>query len=427
MVINKLFYFLTIFLFLFNKEIQSSQILDFETEVFIDELINEIKVINSFDKKIEFKIISENSINAFVDENNIIYITSGLIENCDDYIALLSVIAHEVGHIYYNHIYKRILNNNKSKNINAITNLSMIASSMLFNNPELIKGIAISSGTLSEQNISFSKDQEKEADYYSLQTLKKMNLFSNSIIKLLLKIEKQSSERGLTKEQQKYSTHPYFEERINIINYLNENKGQRIDQNLDIKFKFIKAKFIGYKGDVMLINNLTNQYNLYANSILNAKKGNLKNSLIDLNNLISTYQKNFYLIETKADILFSFGYLEEAIKFYKKVLKKYPNNYYAQIRVFENTNFDQLTIIENENLFLENLNLLNKFYNNRNLLQIYLKLSKYANKVEWEEFLYYWLNKKNNKITIKKELENFVTTSDKELFDLVQLIYKNYQ
>ena len=177
----------------------------------------------------------------------------------------------------------------------------------------------------------------------------------------------------------------------------------------------------------MLINNLNNQYNLYANSILNAKKGNLKNSLIDLNNLISTYQNNFYLIETKADILFSFGYLEEAIKFYKKVLKKYPNNYYAQIRVFENTNFDQLTIIENENLFLENLNLLNKFYNNRNLLQIYLKLSKYTNKVEWEEFLYYWLNKQNNKIAIKKELENFIITSDKELFDLVQLIYKNYQ
>ena len=427
MVINKLFYFLTIFLFLFNKEIQSSQILDFETEVFIDELINEIKVINSFDKKIKFKIVSENSINAFVDENNIIYITSGLIENCDDYIALLSVIAHEVGHVYYNHINKRILNNNKSKNINAITNLSMIASSMLFNNPEFIKGIAISSGTLLEKNISFSKDQEKEADYYSLQTLKKMNLFSDSIVNLLLKIEKQSSERGLTKEQQKYSTHPYFKERINIINYLNENKGQRIDHDLDIKFKFIKAKFIGYKGDAMLINNLNNQYNLYANSILNAKKGNLKNSLIDLNNLISTYQNNFYLIETKADILFSFGYLEEAIKFYKKVLKKYPNNYYAQIRVFENTNFDQLTIIENENLFLENLNLLNKFYNNRNLLQIYLKLSKYTNKVEWEEFLYYWLNKQNNKIAIKKELENFIITSDKELFDLVQLIYKNYQ
>ena len=39
-----------------------------------------------------------------------------------------------------------------------------------------IKGIhAISSAGISNVNINFSKDQEREADYYSLETLKKLN------------------------------------------------------------------------------------------------------------------------------------------------------------------------------------------------------------------------------------------------------------
>ena len=39
-----------------------------------------------------------------MDKNNDIYITSGLIENCDDYVALLLVISHEIGHVELNHI-----------------------------------------------------------------------------------------------------------------------------------------------------------------------------------------------------------------------------------------------------------------------------------------------------------------------------------
>ena len=428
MVVIKSFINLFIILLcLITEEVHSSQIIDYEAEEFIYELIDEIKIANNIDENFNIKIVQDENINAFVDQNNIIYITSALIENCDDYIALLSVIAHEIGHIDNNHIDKRILKKNNLNNINTFTNLSLIASSLLFNNPEVIKGIFLSGSRLSEYNLNFSKDQEREADYYSLETLKKLNLYSNSIINLLLAIEKKSLEKGFTKDKLKYSTHPYFEERIDIIKYLNNNKGKNLDEDLNLKFKFMQAKFIGYSGNIININKLKDPFKMYANAILNAKKGNLKDSLRNLNKLILTNKKNFFLVETKADILFSYGYTNESIKFYNKVINEYPNNNYAQIRIFENTNVKNLTNKEIEIQFIKNLNLLNKYYNNKNLLQKYLELSEYTGKTDWKEFIYYWLNKNEDHERIKKKLNEYKESNDKHLSDLAQLIYNNYQ
>ena len=88
MVLNKKLVLIFFFIIIVNKSAITSQILDFETEIFIDKIISEIKSVNNINREIKFKIISNKEINAFVDENNIIYITSGLIANSPDYVAL---------------------------------------------------------------------------------------------------------------------------------------------------------------------------------------------------------------------------------------------------------------------------------------------------------------------------------------------------
>ena len=421
-------YFLLIFLFVFftNSKSFSSQILDFETETFVKSLISDVINVNKINKQINFKIINDNNINAFVDKNNDIYITSGLIENCDDYVALLLVISHEIGHVELNHVKDRISNLNKTSKIYDISNLSIIAGSLISNNTEVLKGLALSSATVSAQNINFSKNQEMEADYYAIDTLKKLNLYSDSIKNLLLTIENELLNKGLTKDILRISTHPYFEERINIINYSNEFTSSVFDLNKNKKFNFIKAKFIGYNGNDLGLLNLEDTYRIYANSILNSKKGNLKKALKDLNSLISNNKNYIFLIETKADILFSYGYINEAIRFYKKVLLHFPDNYYAQIRIFENTQIDKLSMIEKKILFNENLNLLSKYYNNKNILQTYLELSKLTKKNEWVNFLNFWLFKDNDIMEIQKNLENFKKSSDKDLSNLVEIINNHY-
>ena len=425
-VIKRIFIVIFLFVFFTNTKSFSSQILDFETEIFVKSLISDIINVNKIKKQINFKIINDKNINAFVDKNNDIYITSGLIENCDDYVALLLVISHEIGHIELNHIKDRISNLNKASNIYDISNLSIIAGSLISNNTEILKGLALSSATVSAQNINFSKNQEMEADYYAIETLKKLNLYSDSVKNLLLTIEKELLNKGITKNMLKISTHPYFEERINIINYSNKFNSSVYDLDKNKKFNFIKAKFIGYNKDDLSLVNLEDTYKIYANSILNSRNGNLKTSLKDLNSLISNNIDNIFLIETKADILFSHGYINEAIRFYKKVLLHFPDNYYAQIRIFENTNIEKLSNIEKQILFNENLNLLLKYYNNKNILQTYLELSKLTNKNEWVNFLNFWIFKNNDKMKIQKNLENFKKSNDKDLSNLVEIINNHY-
>ncbi len=424
-VIKKFYFFVFLFIFFISNNLAASRILDHETENFISSIIAEIKNTNNINRDLKFTIISSNEINAYVDQNNLIYITTSLIENCEDYVALLSVIAHEIGHIDRNHISNRKSSLRKLKNINSLSNLSIIAGSMISNNPEMLKGLAISSAGISNVNINFSKDQEREADYYSLETLKKLNIYSDSIIKLLNTIEERSIEKGLTKEMIKISTHPYFEERIDIINFINQHKKSNYDSNKNIEFKYIRSKYLGYNGRLEIINKLENPFKAYALSILKAKNGDLKGSLKELNRLISLNERNIYFLETKGDILYSYGYTNESLKFYKQVLKKLPENLYAQIRIFENMEINELSKDNKNELFYENLNLLEKFYNNQKILSTYLNLSMDSKKEDWINFLNFWINKKNDKEIIKIKLKEFKETNDKDLISLINIILKN--
>ena len=291
----------------------------------------------------------------------------------------------------------------------------------------MIQGSILNSATVSNALINFSKEQEREADFYSIQTLKKLNLYSSSIVNLLKIIEKKALEKGFDKEKQRISSHPYFNERIEIIKFSKENKEENYDFYKNKKFNFIKAKFIAYNDNIELINKLEYPFSKYANAIQDSKKGKLSNSLKKLNNLISNYPDNIYLLETKADILFSYGYTNEAVNFYKVVLNKYPDNLYARIRIFENIDLENISENERINMFNNNLNLLVKFINNQNILNTYLKLAKYNKKKEWIDFLNFWINKNNDDINIiNKEIDKFSNSSDKDLLVLVRSIKNKF-
>ncbi len=422
MVIKKFsILFIIIFVFI-NKPASSNVIVDYETQIFLNLIYSKIKSVNNINKNINFIVLSDDSINAFVNNSNNIYLTSGLIENCDDYVALAAVIAHEVGHIDRNHIADRKNSINKISNLNNISTITIIAGSLISKNPEYLQGLTLSSGGLSNIFIEFSKDQEREADFYSIETLNKLNIYSGSIINLLKTIEKKTKEKGIDEEKLKKGTHPYFKERIDIIEYLNKNKGTKLDNDLNIKFNFIKAKYLGYNSNKNKINNLEEPFKSYSNSIYYAKNGKLKKSLKELNTLISQ-SNNIFFLETKADILYSYGFIDESVDFYKKVLKVLPNNYYAQIRIFQNINFSEKTIENNEIIFNTNLNLLSNFYNNKNILIKYLDLSKQIDQSEWIDFFEYWINKDDNPDIIKKKLSNFKETNDKDLLNLIKIIY----
>ena len=419
--LKKILVFFLLFI-LSLKSSHSSQILDYETDEFINQILEDIIKVNKINKKIKFKINNSNEINAFVDINNIIHINSGLIIYCSDYVALLSVLAHEVGHIHLNHITHRKETIENSKKYNALGLLSVIAGSTLTQNPELLQGSIITSAALSNKYIVFSKDQEMEADLYALKTLNLLKTNSKSIQILLETIEQNLLNKGFSKDRQRVSTHPYFEDRILLIKNFKDNKENNINESYNQRFNYIKAKFVGYSDNEEVLNELNEPFKAYAESIKIARNGNLKMSLKNLNEIIKKNKNNF-LLETKADILFSYGYTKEATKFYKKNLEIYPLNYYAQIRIFENIEMKGLSNSDTEIIFQNNKEILYKFYNNKNVLLKYIELAQKLNKKEWLQFFNFFLSINDiEKEVIDMEIKNFKSTKDKDLLKLVIII-----
>ncbi len=403
------------FIFL-SKISHSSQIFDYETEIFLKKLLLSIKSVNEFKKEIKIHIIKDSNPNAFVISKNNLIVSSGLIEQSPDYVALLAVLAHEVGHLEYFHLEKRQDTIEQFSKINMISNLALITGSLLSEEPQMLGGTIASQANINNFYFSFSREQEREADIYSMKTIQNLNLSSDSIKELLKILEKNALNKGYNEDYQKFSTHPIFKERYEIIENNSKAKIFNFDDDLENEFNFIKAKFMAYNNNLNIIS-LKEDYRILYESIVSSTSGDLKNSLKNINFLINKYPKYIFLLETKGDILRSHGFLNESIKFYEIVLDNYPNNKYIKYKIFLDTNFESLSKIEQNNFFHDHTNLLIQFPKNKYIINKFIEIAINLDKMDWVKF-FNIINQKNKYKTteIKEKLIKISEkTSDKKL------------
>ena len=425
--INEKNYFFYIFFF---SNLQASTVYDYETNIFFKEIIDSIAEVNNFNKNISFIILLADRPNAFVTENNNIIISSGLIKFSESYEAIVGVLAHEIGHIDKFHVTKRKQSIENLTNLNNLSNISILAGALITNNNEYIFESLIGN-KLSIQNYfqSFSREQEREADFYAIKTLSNLNLSSVPLKNLLKKLEKDATRQGIKDEFYKFSSHPIYKERYEIIN--NEDNYEIIfDENINSRFNFIRAKFFGYTeenpNDIKEF--LNEAYYDYAYSIILSKKGNLKRALFNLNKLIKNDKNNIHLMETKADILYSHGFFSEALQFYNISIKKHPDNYYVKKRIFD-IKFSILDIYDNSEsqaLFHEYKFLLGIFNKNKDLKKKLELIALKNNFKNWINYFYIHDNLDNdeyNKEYLHDELKKIkINTSDYELIKLIDKV-----
>ena len=379
------------FIFFFFTTAKATTILDHEIETFINDILSLVSKTNNFNKEINFSILLDDNANAFVNQDTKLFISTGLIKYTTSYEAFLGVLAHELGHIEKYHIAKRKKSIKNLKDIDNITNLSLIAGSLIANNSEyLMQSIITNKVGISNYYKSFSRDQEREADYYAVETLNKLRLSADPLIEFLSFLEKQSIQKGYDPDYKIFSTHPVYEERFTIINSLKSKEEYDFDQIIESRFNFIKAKLFGFtENNTNSLNKyLEGDYLNYAKSIILSKKGKLKESMILLNNLLTKDENISYLLETKADILFASGYSNEALLFYEESSKNIPHNYYVKKRIFD-INFSKLSSdekMDSLSLFKRFSYLLEIFYYNKDLKNKFETLAKKNNLISWINF-----------------------------------------
>ena len=164
-----------------------------------------------------FYVVNEDMYNAFATPAGHIFIYSGLLEAMDGEDELAGILGHEIAHVYCRHISQKI---ELAKKL-SWAQLAGIAAGMLL-------GVAGGSGAAANAmvlgsaaagataQLSFSRDNEMQADQLGLKFLTDAGYGTEGLLKVLKKIR---SKQWFSKEQVPtyMMTHPAIEDRIEYV------------------------------------------------------------------------------------------------------------------------------------------------------------------------------------------------------------------
>lgn len=143
------------------------------------------------------KLIDDARINAFTTIGDRIYLFSGLVTRVDDPYLVTAVVAHELGHIHYNHVEERL---------KLDIGTSLISSIMTGGNQGMIMELG-----RTMIGLRYSRTQEEEADEFARSLLEKANIHPQRLSQGFLRLKSLSTG---SKPLEFLSTHPSLDERI---------------------------------------------------------------------------------------------------------------------------------------------------------------------------------------------------------------------
>ena len=193
---------------------------------------------NRKDLKYQFKVVDSDVMNAFAIPGGYCYINLGLIKRVDTEAELMSVIAHEINHVVYQHSMKRL---------SQMQLASMVSSIALGNDSGQLQQLAANLFTTTGL-LYYSREAEREADHSGLITMYNAGYdpmewlsFSRSSV-LRTRVGEASGVEYL------FSSHPVTSERIedaqNLIQTLPKKKGLIVNSaQWDNVLKYVKEKY----------------------------------------------------------------------------------------------------------------------------------------------------------------------------------------
>jgi predicted Zn-dependent protease len=156
-----------------------------------------------------FQIINDTIINAFCTPGGFVYVYTGLMKFIDNEATLAGIVAHEIAHAERRHVTQRLT---------AYYGVSVLLSFILGGNPGFLSELAANLfvGLAFLKN---SRDDEAEADYYSIQYLRSTKYYPGAITFFFDKIKEKEKKEGHTPGDldRLLSTHPLPDDRIEAV------------------------------------------------------------------------------------------------------------------------------------------------------------------------------------------------------------------
>ncbi len=268
---------------------------------YINELggeVLEVAGVQYFDYR--FNIINSSQFNAFAAPSGLVFFYSGLIEKMDHEDELVSVLAHEIGHVVSRHIAKGMEQGSK---ITIATTLLAIA------------GLAIGAGALSNAlftgamaagqtaNLHFSRQNEEEADRIAYGWMKKMGRNPVGEEEMLQEMRRINRYTMGNNVPQYLLTHPYPDERLDYIQSLiayEHDELQGMKKTDDFAFLRMKYRVLSLVKDGKTLRNYY-QSRLASTQLSESDKVMLHYGLSQLDRMENNFESSRKLLEEVID------------------------------------------------------------------------------------------------------------------------------
>ena len=291
------------------------------------------------DRRFEFIILEDKTINAFAAPGGIIGINLGMFLNTEKEGELASVMCHELAHLSQRHFARS--QNRNSPLANALMILGSIAVAAASRNPE---AILIAPAAMQQMSINYTRSNEKEADRIGFNNLVKAGFNPDDMTMMFQRM--QDKYQNEDSEQFSYlMTHPLPSERLTDMRIradsLEKASKDNYRDNLDFYFmqkraevwaeKDIEKLVIKYKKDSKSqINNISSAAK-YGLSLALKQTNNFEEGFSILRELIREIPNNLVLESSLMELHVAAENYYEAISLGKNILEIHDNNYAASI------------------------------------------------------------------------------------------------
>lgn len=189
-----------------------------------------------------FFVVPSGEFNAFAAPSGLIFFFTGLIETMRSEDELLSVMAHEIGHVVSRHIASR---SDKSAKVGAIS-MAMALASLALGDPSLAAGLFTGFQAAGQAAyLHFSRTDEEEADrlaYDWLHQLRRDPKAMEGMLRSMRRIARYRSEQI----PPYLLTHPNPEARLDYVQSLLDYQGDKVAENYYTatdNFDFTRMKY----------------------------------------------------------------------------------------------------------------------------------------------------------------------------------------
>lgn len=284
-------------------------------------------------KDLKIYLIQDDSLNAFTDGGDRIYLFSGMLTQFNNIDVIRGVIAHEIGHILGKHVVRR-QENIETYNKIALSSAAIGLVAAVASNASMDAATAIIMGSDHFANrsiMSYSRAYESSADQAAIRLLEKNGYSVQGMMDFFAYISKQSSGIFINQYDQ---THPLSQDRMTTVtNHYQKSKFKTSNRSADLEYRFERsvAKLLAFttKDPKKLLHDSSSSFSEeitdYIRAICFFRIGDLNNAIKMIDKLITKKPLDAFFHELKGQILFEFG-KKESLDSYNTAVKLKPND-----------------------------------------------------------------------------------------------------